>query len=239
MVNMEIDNKKKIIITIILIVVVIVIFAVYLLSNQESFEDFDLNEIVLEENNQTNENITTNTKSAVSEENTNENKIEDEIKEIVVHITGAVKKEGIVYLKEGDRIIDAIKKAGGETKNADLSQVNLAYVLADGQKIYIPNKNERIDEFIIEAGTGTTANLSQANTGATKNAGNNTVTSKVNINTADEVELDSLPGIGPSIAKKIVDYRNENGKFNNIEDIKNVSGIGDAKYEDIKNYITV
>ena len=68
---------------------------------------------------------------------------------------------------------------------------------------------------------------------------NDTGTSKVNINTANEVELDSLPGIGPSIAKKIVTYRNENGKFNNIEDIKNVSGIGDAKYEELKNYITV
>ncbi len=239
MINMEIDNKKKIIVAIILIIAVLIIFAVYLLSNQESFEDFTLNEIVLEENNQTNENITTNTENIVSEENTNENKIETEIKEIVVHITGAVKKEGIVYLKEGDRIIDAIEKAGGETKNADLSQVNLAYVLSDGQKIYIPNKNEKIDDFIIVAGTGITTNTSQASTGTSRNAENNTGTSKVNINTANEVELDSLPGIGPSIAKKIVTYRNENGKFNNIEDIKNVSGIGDAKYEELKNYITV
>ena len=183
--------------------------------------------------------LPTNTENIVSEENTNENKIETEIKEIVVHITGAVKKEGIVYLKEGDRIIDAIEKAGGETKNADLSQVNLAYVLSDGQKIYIPNKNEKIDDFIIVAGTGITTNTSQASTGTSRNAENNTGTSKVNINTANEVELDSLPGIGPSIAKKIVTYRNENGKFNNIEDIKNVSGIGDAKYEELKNYITV
>ena len=68
---------------------------------------------------------------------------------IVVHITGAVKKEGVIYLKKGARIVDAIKEAGGETKEADLSQVNLAYELQDGQKIYIPNKNEKVSQYII------------------------------------------------------------------------------------------
>ena len=72
----------------------------------------------------------------------------DKEEQIIVHVTGEVKKEGIVYLEKGARVIDAIEKAGGETKEADLSQINLAYELQDGQKIYVPNKEEKISEYI-------------------------------------------------------------------------------------------
>lgn len=228
MINLESNNKNKIVFIVIVIIIITTLFIIYLLLNKENSNEIDLSEVVLEENlieEKINNSIENEAK--ISEKNEVENKIEKEVNEIVVHITGEVKKEGIVYLKEGDRVIDAIKEAGGETKNADLSKVNLAYELSDGQKIYIPNKGEKLDNFIIDEG------------GSASMSENDNKQTKININTADEVELDNLPGIGPSIAKKIVDYRNENGKFNNIEDIKNVSGIGDSKYEDIKDNITV
>ena len=103
--------------------------------------------------------------------------------------------------------------------------------MQDGEKIYIPNKNEKVENYIISGN-----NTSIDNDNETQEEVKETI---ININTADESELDTLPGIGPSIAKKIITYRNENGKFNTIEDIKNVSGIGDAKFEEIKKYITV
>ena len=127
-------------------------------------------------------------------------------------------------------MIDAIKKAGGETKAADLSQVNLAYVLQDGQKIYIPNKNEKISAYISE---NNGENVKEDNI-TTKKEG-----TKVNINTASLEELDQLPGIGSAIAQRIIDYRSEHGEFKKVEDIQEVKGIGDAKFNEIKDDITV
>lgn len=222
---MEQTNKKKIIITIILIIAVLVMFIIYLVTNEKSFDEYNFNEIILEEDSKTIETVP----SEVENKFQNESQA-NEVNEIVIHITGAVKKEGIVYLREGDRVIDAIKKAGGETKEADLGQVNLAYVLSDGQKIYIPRKNEKIDEYIISDSN---------NSYKVNNQSELKTKEKININSASEDELDTLPGIGPSIAKKIIDYRNENGKFSSIEDLKNVSGIGEAKFSDIKDSITI
>ena len=163
----------------------------------------------------------------------NENNIDGEgegVEEIiVVHITGEVNKPGIVILNKNSRIADAINKAGGATKEADLNQINLAYILEDGQKIYIPNKNEKIDEdeYITE-GNG-------------NNIGNNSQKEgeKVNINEAMQTELEELPGIGPSLASRIIEYREQNGDFKKIEELQNVKGIGDAKYNDIKDKVTV
>lgn len=168
----------------------------------------------------------------VENETNNENNIDgedEEVEEIIVHITGEVNKPGIVVLKSNSRIADAINKAGGATKEADLNQINLAYILEDGQKIYIPNKNEKIgeDEYITE-GNG-------------NNIGNNNSKEgeKVNINEAMQTELEELPGIGPSLASRIIEYREQNGDFKKIEELQNVKGIGDAKYNDIKDKVTV
>ena len=231
---MEINKKNKVVITIILIVILIIIYIIYLYTNNaESINalDIDLNDAIYNNEQEENINNSGNTKNIIENDfNVNElNQYQEN--EIVVHITGEVKREGIVYLQKGDRIVNAIAKAGGETKNADLSQVNLAYELQDGEKIYIPNKNEKVENYIISGN-----NTSIDNDNETQEEVKETI---ININTADESELDTLPGIGPSIAKKIITYRNENGKFNTIEDIKNVSGIGDAKFEEIKKYITV
>lgn len=170
-------------------------------------------------------NVTTNT---VENENT------EEAKKIAIHITGEVKKTGVIYLKEGSRIVDAIEKAGGTTKNADLSKVNLAYVLQDGQKLYIPNKKDKISEYISEGGGQSVVYEMVASSDAETNN-----IKKININTAGREELQKISGIGPSLAEKIISYRNSNGKFKKIEDIKNVNGIGENKYRNIKGSICI
>lgn len=146
---------------------------------------------------------------------------EKNINQITIHITGEVNNPGIVMLDEGARIVDALEAAGGETQNADINKLNLAYVLEDGEKLYIPGKNEEEKEYI------------------TRGNGNQTETAKVNINTAQIEELSTLPGIGEATANKIIEYRKENGKFEKIEDIKNVAGIGDSKFQNIKEMLKV
>lgn len=142
---------------------------------------------------------------------------------IIVHITGCVENEGIVELEEGSRIADAIEASGGLTLDANLENVNLAYQLQDGQKIKIPSNIEDEEDTVQE----------EIIISDEQNA------EEININIATQTELETIPGIGPSTALKIIEYRTRNGKFKTIEDIKNVSGIGEAKYETIKDYICV
>ena len=224
---MNLENKKKIIISVILIIILITAFLIYIFITNEEYSSMDLEATVVEKS----ENIVENEeKNAL--ENANNNQVTEDKEEIAVHITGEVKKQGIIYLEKGSRVADAIKKAGGETKDADLSQINLAYILQDGQKIYVPNKNEEISQYITEKSGN---NDTEENTTSNSNKEDK----KVNINTANQSELDQLPGIGPSIAQKIIEYREENGNFKNIQELQNVKGIGNAKYEEIKDNVTV
>ena len=156
---------------------------------------------------------------------------ETEEKNIFVHIAGCVQKEGMLELSSNSRIADAIEKAGGLTQDADLSDINLAYILEDGMKIYIPNQNERQENNEITENIPNTATMQIQDTNKKQDV--------ININTATQEELDTLPGIGPATAIKIIEYRKENGKFKQKEEIKEVSGIGEAKYEKIKEYISV
>ena len=148
---------------------------------------------------------------AVTTENEEETE-DEENEEITIHIIGEVKYPGIVILKSGQRIVDAIEAAGGETEEADLNKLNLAQLLNDGDKIYVPNKSDEIEDYKDTTGKSST----------------------VNLNTATLEEL-----IGESTAQKIIDYRKQNGKFKVIEDLKNVSGIGESKFDNIKDKITV
>ena len=152
----------------------------------------------------------------------------EEKENIKIHITGEVVNEGVVILKEGDRIEDAINKAGGTTQNADLSKVNLAYVLEDAQKVYIPSIYEEIEEYVDESAGESVVEKDVGSKGG-----------KINLNKASVEELQTISGVGESTANKIISYRNTNGKFNSIEELKNVSGIGDKKFEDIKEFVTV
>mgnify|MGYP002724376370 CR=1 FL=1 len=138
---------------------------------------------------------------------------------IMVHISGQVYHPGIYQLLQGDRVVDVVDLAGGLTKQADLDRINLAKKLVDEDKIYIPSLDEA---GAIEA----EAVMSTGGKGL------------LNINSCTQKELESLPGIGEVIAARVVEYRQDN-RFKNPEDIKKVSGIGDAKYEQIKDLITV
>lgn len=159
---------------------------------------------------------------------------ETEEKNIFVHIAGCVQKEGMLELSSNSRIADAIEKAGGLTQEADLSDINLAYLLEDGMKIYIPNQNERQENNEKTENTAKTENTPSMQIQDTS-----TKQDVININTATQEELDTLPGIGPATATKIIEYRKEKGKFKQKEEIKEVSGIGEAKYEKIKEYISI
>ena len=177
-------------------------------------------------------------KNQVFDDEINEYLIDNEIEKtekvynkdtIVVHVTGEVRYSGVVTLEEVARVVDAIASAGGETEEADLEKLNLAYILSDGEKIYVPNKNEEQKELITsEAGE----NISGGSEKDSKNK-------LININIASVEALATLPGIGQSLAERIVSYREEQGKFAEIEEIKNVSGIGDSKFENIKLLICI
>ena len=170
--------------------------------------------------------------NGITENKDNEkNKINNnEAQAIKVYVSGEVKSPGVVSVSSNDRLIDAVDKLGGLTSNADLNRVNLALKIEDGNHYIIPKIGEEINLSNINNNQDTN------NSSSVETSNNNS--EKVNINTANESELDSLPGIGEVTAKKIIDYRNENGKFSSIEDIKNVKGIGDSKFEDIKDNIT-
>lgn len=143
----------------------------------------------------------------------------DEVEEefIFVHVEGAINEPGLVKVKYGTRLYELIDQAGGETEDADLSRVNLASIVSDEQKIVIPAKivvSEDMEEEEDES-------------------------SIVNINSASKEKLTTLTGVGESTAEKIIDYREENGYFNTIEDLMNVPGIGESKFNALKDEITV
>lgn len=128
---------------------------------------------------------------------------------------------------------------GGVTEQADLDEVNLAYVLQDGQKVYIPSKGDKAKlegKAYITTGSGNNVIVQTVNIDENlKNGGNK----KVNINTATQDELESLSGIGEAIASRIIEYREQNGKFSKIEDLQNVKGIGNAKFGRIKEQVII
>lgn len=191
------------------------------------------------------ENITDINTIEISEENeTKEEKKVDITKKIMVYITGEVKNPGIYELEENSRIKDVIEKAGGLKETADITDINLATILQDEDKITIPSKEENKQEKqntenIQSNKQSKTTEKSQNTTSISTNTTGKNQNTKVNINTATQTELETLPGIGPSIASKIVNYRKENGKFKSIEEIKKVNGIGESKYKKIKELIKV
>ena len=143
--------------------------------------------------------------------------------EIVVYVAGAVNHPGVVRLAEGARAKDAVDACGGFLPTADTNGVNLAQKLKDGVQVTVPEK----------------APVAAQGAPTASGAARSLPDGMVNINTADEKELDKLPGIGPAMAKRIIEYRTENGAFQSPEEIKRVKGIGDAKYEKMKDKIAL
>lgn len=198
----KIDKQKKLILVIIGVIVILGIVK------------------IIDNNYQTKDNYEIGT----SEENNKlvEEKQTEEI--IVVYITGEVNSQGVIKLSSGSRIADAVKEAGGLTESANIKNINLAYELEDGEKIYIPNINET-ETVVTSNSENYTTEQSKDNT--------------ININKAGTEELQNLNGIGAGLSKNIVEYREENGKFKQIEDLMNVPGIGENKFNKIKEQIKV
>lgn len=136
-----------------------------------------------------------------------------------IDIEGAVVNPGVYRIKEGDRIFHAIAKAGGLKDKADIKSINKAEVLSDGQKIYIYELGE-------EGHSGDSTSDEKSG-------------DKVNINSADVNKLQEIEGIGPSMANRIIEYRKTNGRFKKLDELKNVSGIGEKRFESMKNSITI
>lgn len=165
-----------------------------------------------------------------------------------VDIKGAVKNPGVYKLKEKSRVIDVINASGGLLEDADTSIINLSKIIEDEMVIIIYTKEE-IEKYknneinstssITQKIEENTKTIDDNNDVEIKNKNISKTNSKVNINTADKKTLLTITGIGESKANNIIKYRDEKGYFNSIEDIKNVSGIGDSLYEKIKKYITV
>lgn len=146
---------------------------------------------------------------------------------LIVDVRGAVNKPGVYTLTVGSRVQDALASAGDVLSNADTRSLNLARKLNDGEQIHVPLVGEATPV------PPTAASKSSAPRAPTPPL------DKININTATLEQLDALPGIGPSIAQRIIDYRTQNGDFKKIDDLKNVRGIGDALFDQIKNLVTL
>jgi competence protein ComEA len=145
---------------------------------------------------------------------------------VVIHVSGAVRSPGVYSLAVGARVQEALEAAGGVTGEADLEPLNLAAFVEDGERVWVPECLQATPEAQIQTGSG----------GAPANPAQ---TGQVNINTARQDQLESLPGIGPVLAQAILAYRQENGPFEDITEIQEVSGIGPAKFEAIEDLITV
>ena len=188
------DNREKIMKTLILLIVLAAAVLVFLLKtgNEEQVK------------------IEKNAVQAAEKTETAES--------LVVDVGGAVNEPQVVELKPGSRVCDAIDAAGGLAENADITELNRAAEVTDGEKVYIP---------------------ALGNKAAAEKGGDSSETGKININSASSSELQTLTGIGPAKAEDIIDYRESSGKFKKIEDLKKVSGIGDKTFEKLKDMITV
>ncbi|MFJ7637277.1 MAG: helix-hairpin-helix domain-containing protein [Peribacillus sp.] len=157
---------------------------------------------------------------------------ESEPRIMKVDVKGAVRAPGVFTAQAGDRVIDLITEAGSFTDKADMDKVNLAQLVEDQMVIYVPKIGEEDVEGPANVATAPTGSM--ASEGASSSTGG-----QVNLNAATQADLETLSGIGPSKATAILEYRETIGKFKQVEDLKNVSGIGDKTFEKLKDSITV
>lgn len=212
----------------IIIFIMILLFSIYKIIDNKNLDIKDNVYIVSQSEVREEESISNN----ISDEKDNQGKEQIKIentnkKTITVFISGEVKNPGVVAIDAEKRLSDAVNELGGTTENADLNKVNLAVKLKDESHYIIPKIGD---------------NLESHNKETFENNIENDLNNKnnlININTASIQELDALPGVGEATANKIVNYREEKGKFNSIEEIKNVNGIGDKKYEELKTLISI
>jgi competence protein ComEA len=145
--------------------------------------------------------------------------------ELAVHVAGAVNSPGLYHVPEGSRVADALDKAGGPRTDALLDNLNLAAKIKDGEKVLVPRQGETTP--VAQAVSGDSPDVTtSSNTG-------------ININIAGLDELDKLPGVGPALARRIIEYRQKNGQFSSVDELDNVEGIGPSKLESLKDLVTI
>jgi competence protein ComEA len=245
--NQEINMKKSVIALMILGLVVTTSVTGFLLANQNSG-------IIISKDDSNSRNNMTQATSSSTENNGGNDKNdgtdrqdEEMVEEIKVYVVGEVNNPGVVTLKKGQIIRDAIELAGGPTEKADIENINMVYELEENVMLRVWSKEESMkggiskDNQNVENDGNKGISIVKDSAGVVVEEKDNKdgKNSKININTASEDELLSLPGVGPSTAAKIISYREQNGEFKKIEDIMNVSGIGDAKFNQMKDFITV
>lgn len=154
---------------------------------------------------------------------------------VTVDVVGAVARPGLVKVPGGSRVADAVADAGGPGADADLERLNMAAPLTDGERIYVPHVGETSIPLAVNGSGGSGA----AGTAGPSSAAGTTPVPPVDINQADEQQLESLPGVGPSTAQAILDYRHQHGPFKNVDDLLNVRGIGPAKLAAMRSRVRV
>jgi competence protein ComEA len=144
---------------------------------------------------------------------------------LVVHVVGAVRRPGLFRLREGARVADAVARAGGATRRADLAALNLAAPLVDGTQVLVPPRAKA-------------ASAASGESGAGEVAGGTAAAPAISLSSATADELDQLPGVGPVTAQKIIDYRTAHGPFGSVDDLDAVPGIGPARLEQLRDLVT-
>ncbi|OIH94932.1 MULTISPECIES: ComEA family DNA-binding protein [unclassified Curtobacterium] len=161
---------------------------------------------------------------------------------VVVHVLGAVRRAGVVDLPAASRVTDALERAGGATEDADLDRLNLARPLTDGERLYVPRQGQQDVPEALDpvagggGGAGSAAGGGGAADGAPDGASGAGV---VDLNRADQAALETLPGIGPGLAGRIIAWRDEHGGFTAVEDLLDVSGIGDVRFAELRDRVRV
>lgn len=150
-----------------------------------------------------------------------------DVQQVGVDVEGAVASPGLYLVSADARVNDAVAAAGGMTKEADRQRVNLAQKVEDGMQVYVPSREE----------ASTASGVAATGTGQASSPGSSK--GKVNLNTASAEELQTLSGIGPSLSQRIIDYRQANGPFKSVEDLRKVSGIGDTRFKSLKDLVCV
>lgn len=221
----DVDSKKVKVAIISSVIMIIIMFSVNIFGKENKYEigtGLEVQDLEKEDSDNVEEIFE-------DKKNTYISGTESDMETVFVDIIGAVNTPSLVEVKKEDRLQVAIDKAGGLTKNAERKSINLAQKLVDGAQYIIPEKGE---ELII--------NYSEDETQEKIAIGEQSLADgKLNINTASKTELQNLTGIGDVLSQRIIEYREANDGFNSIEDIKNVKGIGDKKYEDIYSQICV
>ena len=163
--------------------------------------------------------------------------------EIAIHVTGAVRSPGVYYLSTDARVHEAIEKAGGKTDRADIHSLNLAAKVRDGEQIYVPEIREVSDVGqappVSSAVKDVTAPSSTASPQPSLKRSAPSDGARININTATSQELQTLRGVGPAMARRIIEYRQASGRFSTVDDLTNVKGIGEKTVEKLRDSITV